>query len=67
MSRSFSQEARSDSQKIGETRYRMSHLPSTTGMARIVVLAGILLAITLLAVSFVFPGVRPGDGDAGVR
>ena len=49
MARSFSLEARSDSQKIGETRYRMSHLPSTTAIARIVLLAGILLAVTLLA------------------
>ena len=55
MARSFSQEARSDSQKIGETRYRMSHLPSTTGIARIVLLAGILLAVTVLASQSFFP------------
>ncbi len=48
MARSFSQEARSDSQKIGETRYRMSHLPSTTAIARTLLLAGILLAVFLL-------------------
>ena len=47
MSRSFSQEARSDSHKIGETRYRMSHLPSTTAIARTLLLAGILLAVTV--------------------
>ena len=55
MARSFSQEARSDSHKIGETRYRMSHLPSTTVIARIVLLAGILLAVTLLASRSFFP------------
>ena len=55
MARSFSQEPRSDSHKIGETRYRMSHLPSTTAIARIVLLAGILLAVTLLASRSFFP------------
>ena len=55
MARSFSQEARSDSQKIGETRYRMSHLPSTTAIARTLLLAGILLAVTLLATRSFFP------------
>ena len=55
MARSFSQEARSDSQKIGETRYRMSQLPSNTAIARVVLLAGILLAITLLASRSFFP------------
>ena len=55
MSRSFSQEARSDSQKIGETRYRMSHLPSTTAIARTLLLAGILLAVTVLAARSFIP------------
>ena len=55
MARSFSQEARSDSQKIGETRYRMSHLPSTTVIARTLLLAGILLAVTVLAARSFFP------------
>ena len=55
MARSFSQEARSDSQKIGETRYRMSHLPSTTAIARTLLLAGILLAVAVLAARSFFP------------
>ena len=55
MARSFSQEARSDSQKIGEMRYRMSHLPSTTAIARTLLLAGILLAVTVLAARSFFP------------
>ena len=55
MARSFSQEARSDSQKIGEMRYRMSHLPSTTAIARTLLLAGILLAVTVLATRSFFP------------
>ena len=48
MARSFSQEPRSDSHKIGETRYRMSHLPLTVEIARTLLLAGILLAVTVL-------------------
>ena len=55
MARSFSQEPRSDSHKIGETRYRMSHLPSTTAIARTLLLAGILLAVTVLAARSFFP------------
>ena len=55
MARSFSQEARSDSQKIGEMRYRMSHLPSTTAIARTLLLAGILLAVAVLAARSFFP------------
>ncbi len=55
MARSFSQEPRSDSHKIGEARYRMSHLPSTTAMARTLLLAGILLAVTVLAARSFFP------------
>ncbi len=49
MARSFSQEARSDSHKIGETRYRMSHLTSSTTVARTVLFAGVLLAILMLS------------------
>ena len=55
MARSFSQEARSDSHKIGEMRYRMSHLPSTTAIARTLLLAGILLAVAVLASRSFFP------------
>ena len=55
MARSFSQEHRSDSHKIGETRYRMSHLPSTIAIARTLLLAGILLAVTVLAARSFFP------------
>ena len=55
MARSFSQEPRSDSHKIGETRYRMSHLPSTTAIARTLLLAGILLAVTVLAARTFLP------------
>ena len=55
MARSFSQEPRSDSHKIGETRYRMSHLPSTTAIARTLLLAGILLAVTMLAARSFLP------------
>ena len=50
MARSFSQEPRSDSHKIDEMRYRMSHLLSTTAIARTLLLAGILLAVSVLAV-----------------
>ena len=49
MARSFSQEPRSDSHKIGETRYRISHLLSIVAIARTLLLAGILLAVTVLA------------------
>ena len=55
MARSFSQEPRSDSHKIGETRYRMSHLPSTTAIARTLLLAGILLVVTVLAARTFLP------------
>ena len=55
MASSFSQEPRSDSHKIGETRYRMSHLPSTTAIARTLLLAGILLAVTVLMARSFFP------------
>ena len=55
MARSFSQEARSDSHKIGETRCPLSHLPSTTAIARTLLLAGILLAVALLATRSFFP------------
>ena len=55
MARSFSQEPRSDSHKIGEMRYRMSHLPSTTAIARTLLLAGILLAVAVLASRSFFP------------
>ena len=55
MASSFSLEARSDSHKIGETRYRMSHLPSTTAIARTLLLAGILLAVTVLAARSFLP------------
>ena len=55
MARSFSQEPRSDSHKIGETRYRMLHLPSTIAIARTLLLAGILLAVTVLAARSFFP------------
>lgn len=55
MARSFSQEPRSDSHKIGETRYRMSRLLSTTAIARTLLLAGILLAVTVLAARSFFP------------
>ncbi len=55
MARSFSQEPRSDSHKIGETRYRMSHLPSIIAIARTLLLAGILLAVTVLAARSFFP------------
>ena len=55
MASSFSQEPRSDSHKIGETRYRMSHLPSITAIARTLLLAGILLAVTVLAARSFFP------------
>ena len=55
MARSFSHEARSDSHKIGETRYRMSHLPSTTAIARTLLLAGILLAVAVLAARTFLP------------
>ena len=63
MARSFSQEARSDSQKIGEMRYRMSHLPSTTTIARTLLLAGILLAVTLLASRSFFPAFAQEKTD----
>ena len=63
MARSFSQEARSDSQKIGETRYRMSHLPSTTAIARTLLLAGILLAVTVLAARSFFPAFAQAVPD----
>ena len=55
MAKFFSLEARSDSQKIGETRYRMSHLPSTTAIARTLLLAGILLATLLVTSQSFFP------------
>ena len=55
MARSFSEESMSDSHKIGEARYRMSHLPSTAAMARVVVLAGIILAILLLLSRSYYP------------
>ena len=55
MARSFSQEPRSDSHKIGERRYRVSYLPATTAMARTLLLAGILLAVTVLAARSFFP------------
>ena len=65
MARSFSQEPRSDSHKIGETRYRMSHLPSTTAIARTLLLAGILLAVTVLASRSFFPAfAQEGEDDA---
>ena len=66
MSRSFSQEARSDSHKIGETRYRMSHLPSTTAIARTLLLAGILLAVAVLAARSFFPAFAQDAGGARV-
>ena len=55
MARSFSQEARSDSHKIGETRYRMSHIIPSGTIARTLLLAGILLAVTVLASQSFFP------------
>ncbi len=63
MARSFSQEPRSDSHKIGETRYRMSHLPSTTTIARTLLLAGILLAVTVLAARSFFPAFAQDEVD----
>ena len=66
MARSFSQEPRSDSHKIGETRYRMSHLPSTIAIARTLLLAGILLVVTVLAARSFFPAFAHDldvDGD----
>ena len=62
MARSFSQEARSDSQKIGETRYRMSHIIPSGTIARTLLLAGILLAVTVLAARSYFP-VFAQDAD----
>ena len=67
MARSFSQEARSDSHKIGETRYRMSHLPSTTAIARTLLLAGILLAVTVLAARSFFPAFAQETVNMNVR
>ena len=55
MARSFSQEPRSDSHKIGETRYRMSHIIPSGTIARTLLLAGILLAVTVLASQSFFP------------
>ena len=63
MARSFSQEPRSDSHKIGETRYRMSHLPSTTAIARTLLLAGILLAVTVLATQSFLPAFAQQTPD----
>ena len=63
MARSFSQEPRSDSHKIGERRYRMSHLPSTTAIARTLLLAGILLAVTVLAARSFFPAFAQDEPD----
>ena len=63
MARSFSQEPRSDSHKIGETRYRMSHLPSTTAIARTLLLAGILLAVTVLAARSFFPAFAQDEPE----
>ena len=63
MARSFSQEPRSDSHKIGEMRYRMSRLPSTTAIARTLLLAGILLVVTVLAARTFFPAfAQEADG-----
>ena len=61
MARSFSQEPRSDSHKIGEMRYRMSHLPSTIAIARTLLLAGILLAVTVLAARTFLPAFALED------
>ena len=55
MASSFSQEPRSDSHKIGETRYRMSHIIPSGTIARTLLLAGILLAVTVLASQSFFP------------
>ena len=55
MARSFSQEPRSDSHKIGETRYRISHLLLIVAIARTLLLTGILLAVTVLAARSFFP------------
>ena len=63
MARSFSQEPRSDSHKIGETRYRMSHLPSTTAIARTLLLAGILLAVTVLAARSFLPAFAQDEPE----
>ena len=55
MARSFSEESMSDSHTIGETRYRMSHQPSTTTIARTLAIAGVLLAVLFLASQSFFP------------
>ena len=55
MARSFSEESMSDSHKIGETRYRMSHIIPSGTIARTLLLAGILLAVTVLVSQSFFP------------
>ncbi len=69
MARSFSQEARSDSHKIGEMRYRMSHIIPSGTIARTLLLAGILLAVTVLASQSLLPAFAqegPKMVDEGV-
>ena len=55
MARSFTEEGMSDSHKIGEARYRMSHIIPSGTIARTLLLVGILLAITVLASQPLFP------------
>ena len=55
MARSFSEESRSDSNKIGEARYRMSHVIPSGTIARIALFAGVLLAVMFLASQSLFP------------
>ena len=63
MARSFSQEARSDSHKIGETRYRMSHIIPSGTIARTLLFAGVLLAITVLASQSFLPAFAQEEDD----
>ena len=55
MARSSFEESMSDSHKIGETRYRMSHIIHSGTIARTLLLAGILLAVTVLAARSFLP------------
>lgn len=55
MARSSFEESMSDSHKIGETRYRMSHVIPSGTIVRTFLLAGILLAVLFLASQSFFP------------
>ena len=64
MARSFTEEGMSDSHKIVEARYRMSHIIPSGTIARTFLLAGILLAVLYLATQSFFPAFAQTETDA---